>query len=240
MRAPTLATVPCTVATASSSPGCVCAATHSGRPQSALRRLAILQHTHTHTHRSSVRQHTTLHTTATMPHNHNCSAGSVPSSAQPQCAAAPRPETTMRLLTWRVCVRVCVCVRARQAGCCPHLLGLGLQRCHTLLPSAAAYLRSLHHPGICCSVAPKMRKRPTSCKKATQHTSSALAAGQRCRMLGTTRSQEVLLGLAHGPQPREHSQPPHRHRQGWRQHALMCTPRCCARHSQCHSAARPG
>jgi hypothetical protein len=46
----------------------------------------------------------------------------------------------------------------------PHLLGLGRHRCHTLLPSAAAYLRSLHHPGICVSVAPKMRKRPTSCK----------------------------------------------------------------------------
>ena len=40
---PTLATCECTAATASSSPGCVCAATHSGRPQSAPCKLAILQ-----------------------------------------------------------------------------------------------------------------------------------------------------------------------------------------------------
>jgi hypothetical protein len=38
-----LARVVCTVATASSSPGCVCAATHMGRPHSELRKLAILQ-----------------------------------------------------------------------------------------------------------------------------------------------------------------------------------------------------
>jgi hypothetical protein len=35
--------------------------------------------------------------------------------------------------------------------------------CHTEEPSAAACLRSLHHPGICDMRAPKMRKRPTSC-----------------------------------------------------------------------------
>lgn len=54
---PTLAIVACTLATASSSPGCVCAATHMGRPQSALRRLAILRAT-TKQQQSSARQTT--------------------------------------------------------------------------------------------------------------------------------------------------------------------------------------
>jgi hypothetical protein len=44
-----------------------------------------------------------------------------------------------------------------------HRAGRGLHKCHTLVPSDAAYLRSPHQPGICASVAPKMRKRPTSC-----------------------------------------------------------------------------
>lgn len=50
-----------------------------------------------------------------------------------------------------------------------HRLGFGLHRCQTLLPRAAAYLRSLHQPGICIRVAPKMRKRPTSCSSGQAH-----------------------------------------------------------------------
>lgn len=197
VRAPTLATVPCTVATASSSPGCVCAATHSGRPQSAVRRLAILQHTHAHTLvvRPSAHNPQTppppCHTTTTTalqaqcPHLHSRSALS---SATPQDS---------RLLTWRVCVYVC----ARLAAA-PHLLGLGLQRCHTLLPSAAAYLRSLHQPGICCRVAPKMRKRPTSCTTRQhnthrQHSQQAGAAACSARHAARKR----CCGLRTNPTP---------------------------------------
>jgi hypothetical protein len=62
-------------------------------------------------------------------------------------------------------------------------------------PGAPAYLRSLHHPGICCSVAPRMRKRPTSCRVRGEGWPAQVSAprGHRPRLAATASHR--ALGL---------------------------------------------
>jgi hypothetical protein len=94
-------------------------------------------------------------------HSAAACAGSRSGQCLTCCAGGAHHAACMYMsATRRRTTRRRTCARTRAAT--THLPGLGRHRCHTLLPSAAAYLRSEHQPGICCMVAPRMRKRPTS------------------------------------------------------------------------------
>jgi hypothetical protein len=135
----------------------VCAATQIGRPQSALRKLAILQSAN-----NTSKHHFSHYPTAAHPSFCSCcSVSSLHLARQTMTDTHTHTGQATKALHDHTIIEAPILPAYR--------LGFGLHRCQTLLPRAAAYLRSLHQPGICIRVAPKMRKRPTSCAADKAH-----------------------------------------------------------------------